>query len=42
MDILAILFCTNPDIDVVNLDRIILQDWLKWYSEMHWMCLRQK
>ena len=29
MDVLAILFCTNPDMDKVNLDRIYLQGWEK-------------
>ena len=42
MDILAILFCTIPDIDMVNLDRLFLQGWVKWYSERHCICPRQK
>ena len=41
MYILLILFCTIPGIDVVNLDRLFMQDRVKWYSEIHWMCLIQ-
>ena len=40
--VLAILFCTNPDIDVVNLDRLFLQGRVKRYYERNGICLRQK
>ena len=42
MDGLAILFCNNPDIDKVNLDKIFLKVLLKWYSRSHWIFPRQK
>ena len=42
VDALAILSRTIPGIDVVNLDRLFLQDRVEWYSERHWIFLRQK
>ena len=42
LDILAIFFCTNPDIDKVSLDRIFPRGRVKWYSERHWICTRQR
>ena len=42
MDVLAILFCTIPFIDMINLDRLFMQDRVKWYSESKWRCLIQK
>ena len=42
MDVFAILFCTNTYIDKVQLDRLFLQGWVKFYLERHWICPRQK
>ena len=42
MDILVVLFCTVLSTYMVMLDRLFLQDRVKWYSERHWMCPRKK
>ena len=42
MDVLAILFFTNTDIDMKNRDRLFLKVWVKRYSERHWRRPGQK
>ena len=42
LDNLDILFYKSICIYRVNLDRLFHQGWVKWYSERHWRCSRQK
>ena len=42
MDALYNFFWTITGIDVINLDRMFLQDWVEWYYERHWIFLWKK
>ena len=42
MDALEIYFFTITGIDMIKLDILFPQDWVKWYSERHWIFLGQK